>query len=65
MTEKQLLRQIKTVEDTLARLTTKLWKLVDPTSEEIEVAHDVMASHDDNYDPTDLEILRHIISCRH
>jgi len=63
--ERLLLKRVKAAEDRLSGLVTKLWKLVDPEQNEIDVAIEVMNVHDDNWNPTDLEVLRHVLSCRH
>lgn len=61
---KALLKNIQKTEDKLSTLVTKLWKKVDPESQEVELAGDTLGQRDDNWNPTDLETLRFIISFR-
>lgn len=52
---------ISTLEDKLSKYTTKLWKLVNPTPDEVDGAKDTLREHENNWEPTDLDILRNIL----
>jgi hypothetical protein len=58
----KLVERIEVLEDGLSELTTQLWKLVDPKPEEIEAVCEVLREHDDNWSPTDLDILKAILN---
>jgi hypothetical protein len=56
-----LLKLVQYREDKLSEAVTLLWKAVNPTPDEIEAASDVLREHEDNWNPTDLDILRNIL----
>lgn len=60
---RKLLAQITDAEDKVSSLTTKLWKLVNPTSDEQEEFVDAFCAHNDE-SPTDLEVLRGVLEGR-
>ena len=57
----KLIAQIDDLEDSRSELVTKLWRLVDPKPDEIEATRDSLREHEENWDPTDLDILRNIL----
>lgn len=61
---RQLVKKIERAEDRLSELTSSLWTLVCPSSDEIEGAQDCLRAHEDNYDPTDLQVLITVLKGR-
>jgi hypothetical protein len=59
---RDLEEQVSEAEDNLSEAVTELWKIISPTSEEVEVA---LREHEDNWNPTDLDVLRNVMAGRY